>query len=118
VDKYCFNIQPSQEEIEDYQKNDANILCVKVLNAPGIDYINGRVQLFLSRDAMLGLGKSLIRQAQQKDRMAEHEHLDPIKDGDLCEKFGVYLHPDSAEVIITWDEMGTVENTQQSINKD
>ena len=67
------------------------------------------MELSLSKNAMLGLGTELIRRAVQDQYKDKHWHLDPTTKGDIdnaCQEMGVFLHPDSPEVVITQGEMG------------
>lgn len=88
--KYSFNLDTTFDEIEDFEEKSDNICTVKVYDDNFKLIENCRVELFLSKNGMIGLGKELIRMAQNF-HVGRHVHLDPP---DIVEKLGVFLpHP-------------------------
>ena len=58
------------------------------------------VMACLNEDAMLGLGKSLIRRAAGYYNRGNPMHLDPIRSHHIVQSYGIFLHPHSIETII------------------
>lgn len=91
-----------------------NLMDVSILDQNG-DFIPAkglRVQIFLTKNGMIGLGTELIRRALKGKDKNNHWHLDPPQVGNLenvCQEMGVFLHPESPEVIFIQDEFGDLE---------
>lgn len=90
---------------EDFEKDRNNSARASVQNNDGDDLTNkSRVKLFMSKNAMLGLGKELIRAAHRKVK-ADVWHFYPAKEiGNIHETFGIVLMPESVEPILIDDE--------------
>lgn len=60
------------------------------------------IELSISKNALLGLGKELIRHAHKKeDEGKKHWHFDPLgSTSSPVQTFGVFLAPESVELII------------------
>jgi hypothetical protein len=96
-------IFPSDAEKEAFRARDENVIGVAVQPPHGdvsqsSDY---RVVISLSRDAMLGLGSSMIRAAmlgEASQRVWEFENATPDHSAEVL---GVYLHPRSARLVVS-----------------
>lgn len=60
---------------------------------------SSRVTLFLSRNALLGLGTELIRLAHDY-KEGRHYHLNPATEDMMIQTLGVFLSPDSCELVV------------------
>jgi len=105
-------INPS-DEVEEFEEQDRNVAKVQV-RLPSGDIVGSEeytVVITLSRNAMLGIGKELIRSAyKDEDRTPHNWHLRPTDPSLPTQILGVFLHPDSCELIVGEQEMGTLEN--------
>ena len=76
------------------------------------------VTLFLSKNGMIGMGKNLIRYAQDFHE-GRHVHLDPPESKDLLvERLGVFPTTVSTPAIIGCSEFGTIDEAVISKLKD
>lgn len=98
---YIVNLNPDWEEIEDHEKDDDNILDVRVYNVKTNKEIKDcYVQLYLSKSGMLGLGKSLIRLSNNFHENYQKQ-LDPLNDKDSAvERMGVWVVPESRTLVV------------------
>lgn len=68
------------------------------------------VKLYLSRNAMLGLGKELIR-AAQRDFKGDVWHFYPVQSREsIYESLGIILMPESVEPVVIDHEPGKIDN--------
>ena len=88
-----------------------NILQVSVVDSNGnpIPSKDIKVRLLMSKNAMLELGAELVTRVLQNKFDGKHWHLDPVEKGNAVRNMGVYLHPESPEVVLIHDEFGEVE---------
>ena len=112
MDKFEFDLNSINDAFE--EKSD-NIMEVSVLGPGGRPMPSEqiRVLITLSKNAMIGLGTEPIRRAVQDKYMNQHWHLDPTVRGDVDNstmQMGVFLHPNSTEVIFDQCEYGTLED--------
>ncbi len=94
--EYIVDLDPEWDEVEDYQKDNDNLLDVRVYDkATNEELKNCYVGLYLSKNGMLGFGKALIRLAHKfHDRL--QMRLDPLTCKDIAvERMGVWVHPES-----------------------
>jgi hypothetical protein len=99
-------------EVEDYMERDENVAQVRVQvptdHGPQIVCDDRYIaELTLNRDAMLGLGKALIREAYRSEEA--FVRLRPA-DSSAAQAFGIYLLPNSCGLIISEGELGTLQN--------
>lgn len=65
--------------------------------------------LYLSKNAILGLGTELIRLAHLfKD--GKHIHLDSLDKEMTIERLGVFMAPESSDLIITCSDMKDIDS--------
>lgn len=107
---YTVDLYPSKEKVEPYEEKDENVLMVRV-QLPTGEIIEGngyRVELALSKDAMLALGTALIRAASVGDEEMNFWHLHPSIPELVSQDFGVFLHPKSCELLIAEKNIGNI----------
>lgn len=98
--KYIINLVNDTDKEESFEKVGNNIALVNVMDKNGIDITqNCRVQITLSKNALIGLGTELIRLAHEY-KNGQHNHIEPISKDDVVQSMGIMLHPDSCELIV------------------
>ena len=96
-----------------YEENDDNLMYVKVLSG------GNRVMLSLTKNGALGFATELLRWVHShKFKTGSHVHITPMsKDEALTQYMGIYLAPESSELILGFVEMKeTVEEIYKAIN--
>jgi len=110
-----YKVKLKRTSIEDFEK-DRNNTAILTLQAKDSFQLpkTCEVKLFLSKNATLGLGKSLIRYAHEKRKVGHHWHLDPIRPNEsLVQTLGIYVLPDSVEPIVGSNDNGNINNSIQ-----
>jgi hypothetical protein len=99
--KYKVELQKNTE-FENFELHKNNIGTVHIQDKMGKDITNeANILLTLSREALLGFGKSLIRYAYEKEIMGGPLHFYRTTDTDeLPETLGLILIPQSVEPIL------------------
>ncbi len=96
--KYIIDID--SDENDEFEIKADNVCVVQVTDNLGNDVSNEvKVQLFLNKNALLGLGTELIRLAH-KYREGKHFHLEPAEEDNMCQRMGIFLTPNSSKLII------------------
>lgn len=104
--------------LETYEKNRDNVATVDVRGKNGKLIKNCTVKLYLSKNAMLGLGKSLIRYAHEQGGMSSPLHFYRLQRGeDLMENLGIFIATESVEPIIGEDVFKTIDEIIDSTSK-
>ncbi|MEW9674342.1 hypothetical protein [Ammoniphilus sp. 3BR4] len=100
MSEYIINLVNDTDKEEAFEITGNNIAEVNVIDKNGNDITqNCRVQITLSKNALLGLGTELIRLAHEyKD--GKHFHIEPISKGYVVQSMGIMLHPESCELIV------------------
>lgn len=111
--KYEFDInRKNLWDEEDHEKDGKNLSYVEVFDKNGNLLTKDDlycVQIELSKEAALGLGKELIRSAHQKDfNSNQHCHLTPIEQGRATQNMGICLTQNSIELIIAFKDLGSI----------
>jgi hypothetical protein len=97
--KYIIDID--NDEHDEFEVNADNVVVVEVFDNNGHKVtFESKVQIYLSKNALLGLGTELIRLAH-KYIEGKHYHITPADKDMLCQRLGIFLTPDSSELIIT-----------------
>ncbi len=112
MENFIVEIYPPKDGIEDYEKEDKNLLKVRV-QLPTGEMIEGegyRVELALSRDAMVAMGTSLIRAAKSENEELGFWHLHPSDEDLISQNFGVFLHPQSCELLIAEEDFESIHH--------
>lgn len=102
--KYIVNIK-KHDILDDFEKNRHNTVQIIVRDITGNNINKScKVEFSLSKNAMLGLAKSLISRAV-KNQINGPLHFYPIKpDGDIVQTLGLLIAPGSVEPIFDfWD---------------
>ena len=87
--------------IEDSEISKNNIIDLYIQDESGQNITKQcKIIAHLSKDAMLGLGKSLIRRATGNYERGNPMHLDPIIQNYIVQAYGIFLHPKSVATII------------------
>lgn len=108
MSQYVITINSSNIE-EEFEKEGNNVCRVSVLNKDGKDISNQcRVQIELSKNALLGLGTELIRLAHHFQD-SKHTHLHPVDKNLVSQNMGIYLTTDSCELIIATKEFDIID---------
>ncbi|MCT4597252.1 MAG: hypothetical protein N4A50_05165 [Vallitalea sp.] len=94
-----------------FERESDNVGVLQVYDKDGNNISSSvKVQLFLNKNAMIGLGTELIRMANNSFRKYNHTHLEPAQKDFLCQRMGIFLTPDSSELIISCDELGIIDD--------
>ncbi|MCT4782081.1 MULTISPECIES: hypothetical protein [Exiguobacterium] len=95
-----YEIDLKNDEDDDYYELADNVGTVEVLDQEEESpHKHPRVMISLSRNAMIGLGTELIRMAHRFE-IGRHMHIEPMEEGLVCQSMGVFLTPESSELII------------------
>ena len=101
------------ENYNEYAEKGDNVGYARVLegNSPP------RILIELSRNGLIGLGTELIRLAHGfKDGF--HWHIDPAEKELISSSMGIFLHPESSEVIISCREFNVIYDYVESDKND
>lgn len=110
--KYEFEIEDDSKDF--FEDNADNVMEVKVYNEKGDEITKDTfVELFMSRNALLGLGTELIRLAY-KFREGKHTHLEPVNEEQQIQRMGVFLTPTSGKLVICCNEGKCIDEYLQS----
>ena len=98
-------IRHIEDRSNDLFEHDAdNVAEVRIFDNRGEDITKGStVQMFLSKNALFGLGTELIRMAHNFHE-GKHAHLEPVDEECQVQRMGVFLTPDSGKLIICCNE--------------
>jgi len=95
-----YEIDILNETKDEFENEADNVGIVEVYDKDGNDVSsNTNVQIFLSKNALLGLGTELIRLAH-KFSEGSHIHIEPAEEDTMIQRMGIFLSPDSAELTI------------------
>ena len=104
--EYIVNLDSLEEE--SYEVNGDNVIKVSVYNK-GIDLSKEcRVQIEFSKNALLGFATELIRLAHNYQD-GRHTHIQPVKKSLVSQNMGIYLTPESSEVIVGCNDFNPIE---------
>lgn len=113
--KYVIDIEDDENDKFDIPAD--NVGTVKVYDKENNDITSkSKVQLFLSRNALLGLGTELIRFAHQY-REGKHFHIDPAEADYIVQSLGIFLAPNSAELIVLCEDSEPIDDYFQEDKK-
>lgn len=94
-------IDIDNDENDEFELDSNNVGIVNVYDKNGYKITSDtKVQIFLSKNALLGLGTELIRLAHHF-KEGKHYHITPADNETLCQRLGIFLAPDSSELIIS-----------------
>lgn len=105
-----YEVDILNDENDEFDKNADNVGIVKVYDNEGNDITSkSNVQIFLSRNALLGLGTELIRLAHNY-KETKHVHLEPAEEEMMVQRMGLFLAPDSADLTILCNENRVIDD--------
>lgn len=109
--QYLINID--NDEHDEFEVNADNVAVIEVYDKNGNRVSSQtKVQIFLSKNALLGLGTELIRLAHNYVE-SKHFHIMPADKEMLCQRMGIFLTPGSSELIITCSETKKIDDYLQ-----
>lgn len=96
--KYLIDIE--NDENDDFERLADNVGVLQVFDSNGNEITkSSKVSLFLSKNALIGLGTELIRLAHNF-KEGRHYHIEPASNEMTVQTLGVFLTPDSCEFIV------------------
>lgn len=96
--KYVIDIK--NDEHDEFESKADNVAVLQVFDNEGNEITKqSKVSLFLSENALLGLGTELIRLAHNY-KEGKHYHIEPASEDMMVQTLGVFLTPDSSELIV------------------
>lgn len=105
--KYEIDITDYSNDL--FERESDNVITVVVYDQQQKNISqDSQVMLFLSRNALLGLGTELIRLAHNY-REEKHFHLEPATKETLAQRLGVFVRPDSAEMIVVCEDSKCID---------
>lgn len=106
--KYCFDL--NDDDMDEFDISFENVGTVLVLK-DGIRVTDDqyKVMLTLSKNGMIGLGTELIRLAHQFE-IGRHSHIEPITEGLVVQSMGIFLTPESRELIVACGDETDVDS--------
>ena len=109
VYKVCLTKPVAQE---DFEKHQNNVATISIQDKKG-NFVtdNCNIVLSLSKNAMLGLGKELIREVHREGHSGDMTHFYPARPGEgLVISFGIIIHPESVEPILGNDDFESIDS--------
>lgn len=105
--KYIVDID--NDEFDEYENSADNVGIVEVFDKNGNKVSSKtKVQLYLSKNALLGLGTELIRLAYHY-KEGKHYHITPAEREMLCQRLGIFLTPESSELIVCCSDNNKID---------
>lgn len=96
--KYCFDLDNDENDKFDVLADNVGTLIV--MDEEGeVVTSEYRVMLTLNRNGLIGLGTELIRMAHEF-KLGRHSHIEPMMEGYVAQHMGIFLTPESKELII------------------
>lgn len=96
--KYVIDLK--NDEHDEFESKADNVAVLQVFDNEGNEITKqSKVSLFLSKNALLGLGTELIRLAHNY-KEGKHYHIEPASEDMMVQTLGVFLTPDSSELIV------------------
>lgn len=106
--KYEIDLQNIKNDI--YDENSDNVATLEIFNNEGKDISKqANAILYLSKNALLGLGTELIRLAHSFED-GKHIHLDSLDEQMIVERLGVFMTPESSDFIICCSNMKDIDS--------
>ena len=105
--KYEINIEDDSMDL--FQNEEDNVVQIRVYDQKGNEITKSSVvEMFLSKNALIGLGTELIRMAQGF-KEGKHVHLEPVSKENPVQRLGVFLTPDSGKLIVCCNDSGPID---------
>ena len=105
--KYVVDIENYTNDL--FELNSDNVLTLKVYDSKNELQKDCHVEMFLTKNAMLGLGTELIRLAHDFHE-GKHFHLDPCEKDLIVQTMGVYVEPSSSSLVISCDKNQKIDD--------
>jgi len=117
MNKIEIDLTPKEEEF--FEEGERNIMKVRIQLPTGemIDNVNYRVELSLSKEAMLGLGINLIRAVYNDSSKVNFWHLYPSESDFSSQSLGIYLHSTSCQLLVSENDFGSLQDVLDSNQK-
>lgn len=97
------------DDNDEFENKADNVVVLQVRDTNGNDITSkSKVQLFLSKNALLGLGTELIRLAYNY-KEGKHYHVEPTKEDMMVQRMGIFLTPQSGELIISCSDNKAID---------
>ncbi|MBB6716823.1 hypothetical protein [Clostridium gasigenes] len=105
-----YEIDILNDENDEFENNADNVAIVQVHDKEGNDITEkANVQMFLSRNALLGLGTELIRLAHNYSE-TKHIHIEPAEEDMIVQRMGIFLTPNSTELTILCNDNKVIDD--------
>lgn len=106
--KYEIDLKIIDNDI--YDKENDNVAMLEIYNDKGENISQeSNAILYLSKNGLIGLGTELIRLAHSfKD--GKHIHLDSLDKDMIVERLGVFMAPESSNLIVSCNDMGDIDS--------
>lgn len=112
--EYHFDLNNYESDL--FEEKGDNTCRVYVFDKEHNQINNCTVQIFLSKNGLIGLGTELIRLAH-KFTIGKHIHMEPVKKENMVQQLGVYLTPDSNPTIVLCDDNKDIDEICESLCK-
>lgn len=106
--KYIIDVM--NDENDDFEKKADNVADFQVFDKNGSNIsTESYATLFLSKNALLGLGTELIRLAHDFHE-GKHSHIEPTTEDMMIQRMGIFFTPDSSKLILGCGEMKKIDD--------
>lgn len=113
--KYVIDIE--NDDNDKFESKADNVGVLQVFDNKGNDITKqSRVTLFLSRNALLGLGTELVRLAHNY-KEGKHYHIEPANKDMMVQTLGIFLTPESSELIVGCSDEDVIDEYFMDKNK-
>ena len=104
-----YEIDIENDENDEFEINADNVAIVQVHDKEGNDITaKTDVQIFLSKNALLGFGTELIRLANNYTD-TKHIHMEPVEVDNIVQRMGIFLTPNSAQLTILCSDSKAID---------
>ncbi len=104
-----YNIDIENDADDKFEAKADNVAVFQIFDDKGNDITaSSKANLFLSKNALLGLGTELIRLAHNFQD-GKHLHLEPTEKDMMVQRLGIFLTPDSGKIVVGCGEMKTID---------
>lgn len=114
--KYEVDINNDDNDV--FENKADNVGMLQVFDNEGNEITEqSTVSLFLSENALLGLGTELIRMAHNY-KEGKHYHVEPATNDLMVQTLGLFLTPDSSELIVGCSNQDVIDTCFEGDNLD
>lgn len=109
---YEIHIPTETDCLEDFEKDNDNIALFRVFDEQNKDISEEcvYVEMWLSKNGMIGLGTALIRLAHNFEKNKEIFIAPSSKEKGTRQSMGIFLTPDSSELVICCADLGLLDD--------